>query len=212
MPVTLSATEVHELKKAPAHEKVLPIFHHRWSPRSFADRDVSSADLKIIFEAVRWTASSFNEQPWRYFVGPRGSETYQKIFSILAPVNQQWARTAPVLMLNVARTKFTHNNAPNAVALYDLGASAATLAYQATGLGLFAHQMAGFDREKARQVFAVPEEFVFGAAIALGHQGEPAALSAMSLEHFATQETTPRQRKPLSEFVLADWETPARIG
>lgn len=173
MPVTLSAREVNELKQAPAHENVLHIFRHRWSPRSFADRDVSPADLKTIFDAVHWTASSFNEQPWRYFVGARGSETYKKIFSTLVEVNQQWARSAPVLILNAARTKFTHNSAANPVALYDLGASAATLAYQTTALGLFAHQMAGFDRDKARQVFNVPEEYIFGAAIALGYQGEP---------------------------------------
>ncbi len=209
MPVTLSASEVHELKKAPTHENVLPIFHHRWSPRSFADRDVSAADLKAIFEAVRWTASSFNEQPWLYFVGTRNSETYKKIFSTLVEVNQYWARTAPVLMLNVARTKFSHNGTPNPVALYDLGASAATLAYQATSLGLFVHQMAGYDRDKARQVFNVPEEYTFGAALALGYQGEPAALAH---EHFVAQESTPRQRKPVSDFVLAEWGVPAKLG
>ena len=35
--MTLSASEVHALKKAPAVEGVLPLFHERWSPRSFTD-------------------------------------------------------------------------------------------------------------------------------------------------------------------------------
>ncbi len=122
--------------------------------------------------------------------------------------NQQWARTAPVLIMGVAKTKFSHNGAPNRVALYDLGAAAATLCYQATALGLYTHQMAGFDRDAARKVFNVPEDYIFGAVIALGYQGEPAALTS---EQMRAQETSPRQRKPLSEIVLAGWDEPAKL-
>jgi len=206
--MTLSASEVNQLKKAPPHDRILPVVLHRWSPRSFADREVSPADLKTIFEAVRWTPSSFNEQPWRYFVGTRGSETYQKIFQSLGEFNQLWARSAPVLTLNAAKTTFSHNASPNPVALYDLGASAATLIYQAMALGLFTHQMAGYDRDVARRLFNVPDDFIFGAAMALGYQGEPAALPN---EHYISQEATPRNRKPLSEFVLTGWGVPAKL-
>lgn len=206
MTTTLSASEVNQLKQAPADDRILPVILQRWSPRSFADRDVSPADLKTIFEAVRWTASSYNEQPWRYFVGTRGSETYKKILAALVEFNQAWARSAPVLMLNVASPKFSHNAFPNPVAPYDLGASGATLCYQATALGLFAHQMAGYDREVARKLFNVPEDYVFGAAIALGYLGEPAALPN---DHYRKQEESPRNRKGLNEWVLSDWGVPA---
>src|SRR5437763_15838419 len=153
--MTLSASEVNQLKQAPAQDRILPAILHRWSPRSFADRDVSPADLKTIFEAVRWAASSYNEQPWRFFVGTRGSETYQKILTSLGEFNQAWARSAPVLILNVTRTRFSHNESPNPVALYDVGAAAATLCYQANALGLFTHQLAGFGRENYRIMFCV---------------------------------------------------------
>ncbi len=206
--MTLSAGEVNQLKQAPGDERILPVIRQRWSPRAFGDRAVSPADLRTIFEAVRWTASSYNEQPWRYFVGMRGSETYKKILSILGEFNQQWAGSAPVLMVNAARTTFTQNGKPNPVALYDLGASGATLCYQATALGLFTHQMAGFDRDGASKVFNVPEGYVFGAAIALGYQGEPSGLTNPQM---LAQETAPRQRKPLSEIVLEDWGVPARL-
>jgi len=52
-----------------------------------------------VFEAARWAASSYNEQPWRFLVGDRNSLTYKKIFSALAPFNQAWAASAPVLIL-----------------------------------------------------------------------------------------------------------------
>ena len=207
--MTLSASEVNQLKQAPANDRVLPVILHRWSPRSFADREVSLADLKTIFEAVRWTASSYNEQPWRSFVGARGSETYQKIFQALGEFNQAWARSAPVLILNAAKTTFSHNNSPNPVALYDLGASGATMCYQATALGIFTHQMAGYDRDVARKLFNVPDDFIFGAAAAMGYLGEP---SALPNEHYIAQEVVPRQRKPLSEFVLSAWGVPANLN
>ena len=201
-----SASEVEKLKHAPPHPRILAVIRQRWSPRAFADREVSAEDLKTVFEAARWAASSFNEQPWRFFVGRRGSETYNKIFQSLGEFNQAWARLAPVLILGVAKTTFAHNNAPNRVALYDLGAAAATLCYQATALGLHTHQMAGFDPEAARRLFQVPEDFLFGAVIALGYQGEP---SALTVESQRQQETAPRSRKAVSDFVLAELGQPA---
>ncbi len=207
--MTLSAIEVNELKQAHAQADILPVVVHRWSPRSFADRDVSPADLRTIFEAARWAASSYNEQPWRFLVGTRGSETYQKILASLIEFNQQWAHSAPVLILGVARTKFSHNGSPNVVAQYDLGAAAATICYQATALGLFTHQMGGYDRDVARKALAIPEDFIFGAVIALGYQGEPAALTN---EQMLAQETSPRQRKPLSDVVFSAWDEAAYLG
>jgi len=207
--MTLSAIEVNTLKQAPAVEGVLPAVLHRWSPRSFADRDVSAEDLKKVFEAARWTASSYNEQPWRYLVGTRGSETYKKIFSTLIAFNQGWAGTAPVLILGVASTKFSHNGAANGYGLYDLGAASSYLTLQASELGLKTHQMAGFDQAAARKAFEIPEDYVLGSVIALGYQGEPAALGQ---EQMISMEVAPRERKELSEFVLSAWGEPAKLG
>jgi nitroreductase len=207
--MTLSAHEVNTLKQAPAAEGVLPAVLNRWSPRSFAERDVSAEDLKKVFEAARWAASSYNEQPWRYLVGTRGSETYKKIFSTLIGFNQGWAGTAPVLILGVASTKFTHNGAPNGYGLYDLGAASSYLTLQASELGLKTHQMAGFDQAAARKAFEIPEDYALGAVIALGYQGEPAALGH---EQMISMEIAPRERKPLSEFVLSGWGEPAELG
>lgn len=207
--MTLTASEVNELKQAPAVDGVLPAVLGRWSARSFADREVSSADLKRVFEAARWAASSYNEQPWRFIVGKRGSETYKKIFSTLIGFNQGWAGAAPVLILGVTATKFAHNGSENRVALYDLGAAASYLTLQAAELGLTTHQMAGFDPDAARKSFAIPDDYVLGAVIALGYQGEPAALANAQL---VEREIGPRTRKPLSEIVLSAWSEPAELG
>jgi nitroreductase len=207
--MTLSAVEVNQLKQAPAVDGVLPVVLARWSARSFADRDISPADLRKVFEAARWAASSYNEQPWRFLVGLRNSSTHKKIYSTLSGHNQSWAAAAPVLILGVASSKFSHNGTDNRNALYDLGAAASYLTLQAAALGLTSHQMAGYDQAAARQAFEIPDSFVLGAVIALGYQGEPSALAHQEL---ITLETTPRTRKPLSEFVLSAWGEPANLA
>jgi nitroreductase len=207
--MTLTSSEVNRMKSAqPSTEGVLPVILERWSPRAFTDRDVTAADLKIIFEAGRWAPSSYNEQPWRFFVGHRGSEAYNKIFDAMVPSNQAWASSAPVLILGVAKTRFSHNDTPNNYAAHDLGAAMAYMALQAASMGLAAHQMAGFDWAKAREAFAIPETYAMGSVMAVGYQGELTDLP----EKFQAQEQSPRSRKPLSEIVLADWDRPADLG
>jgi nitroreductase len=135
--------------------------------------------------------------------------TYKKIFDSLGAFNQAWAGSAPVLILGASSTRFAHNGAANRNALYDLGAASSYLTLQAAALGLATHQMAGFDQDAARQAFEIPEDYAIGAVIALGYQGEPAALAN---EQLLAQETTPRQRKPLKDFVFSLWGSPADLG
>lgn len=140
--------------------------------------------------------------------GRRGDEAYKKIHESLGEFNQKWARGAPVLIMGTAGAKFSHNGADNRVALFDLGAASSYLTLEAAALGLATHQMAGFDTEKAKKLFGIPAEFVMGSVIALGYQGEPAALED---EHMIQQEVAPRSRKALSEIVLSAWDKAAEL-
>jgi len=206
--MTPTTIEVGNLKLAPTTEEVLPVIRARWSPRAFSDREVSTADLRKIFEAARWAPSSSNEQPWRFIVGLRNTDTYQKIASSLVEFNQAWALKAPVLILGAAKRHFGHNDSLNAYALYDLGAATGFVTLQATALGLSTHQMGGFDQGVARKALEIPDEFEIGSVMALGYQGEPASLTNSRM---LEQETSPRTRKPLAEFVLTAWGEPAEL-
>lgn len=179
----------------------------RHSPRTFSSQDVSAKDLKTVFEAARWAASSYNEQPWRFIVGHRGDATYQKIFDTLVEFNQSWAKSAPLLFLTVGSKKFAKNNAPNAYALHDTGAATAYLVLQAWELGLRTHSMGGFDHDKARATFNIPEDFEIGAVTALGHPGDGSELP----EHIRQMESAPRERRPLEETVLSEWGKPFKL-
>jgi nitroreductase len=70
------------------------------------------------------------------------------------------------------------------------------------------HEMAGFDRAKAREVFAVPEGWEPVAMIAIGYPGSPESLP----ESLRAKEISPRSRKPLGEFLFAGrFGTPLEI-
>jgi nitroreductase len=202
----LSIEELNQLKAAPV-EGLMPALAHRWSPRAFTEAPVSANDLKLILEAARWAASSGNEQPWRFFVGIKGTETHGKILNILAESNQIWAGKAGVLILGAAARKGGKGN-PNAYAFYDLGQSAVCMILQATALGLATHSMGGFDHEAALNVFNLGEEYAVGAVIAIGHQAEPSTLPNESLHE---REIAPRKRKPLTEIALTALGEPLQL-
>jgi nitroreductase len=201
--MTLSIEELNQMKQAPV-EGMLPAIAQRWSPRAYTDKAISAHDLKIVLEAAQWAASSSNSQPWRFFVGKKGSETHRKIFSTLAGGNQAWAGTPDVLLLGAAVQRDSKGNLNN-YALYDLGQAAASICIQATALGLHAHSMAGFDHNAAQTIFNLNEDHAIGAVIAIGYQTDPSALPNEQLQE---REVAPRQRKPLSEIALTDLATP----
>jgi nitroreductase len=195
------------IKHADIDHPVQEGIRKRWSPYVFADRDVPASDLRSLFEAARWAASSFNEQPWRYIVARKTDpEAFARLLSCLAPGNQEWAKEAPVLALGVIRTRFTRNEKPNRVALHDLGAASAQLTMEATHRGLSVHQMAGIDPDRARSLYGVPEEFLVATALAIGHAGKEEAADSK----FRDRDRAPRRRRPLRDSVFQeDWSHPA---
>src|SRR6267143_2286770 len=187
-------------KPAPSDFPVHELIRERWSPRAFADKPVPQDVLRSISEAPRWAPSSNNEQPWAYIVATKDDrENFEKMLSVLVEFNVQWARSAPVLALAVARLTFAKNNAPNRNAQYDTGAATARLSVEATARGLAVHQMAGFDPEKARRVFGIPAGWEPIAALAIGYPGDPASLPPPLKD----REMAPRTRNPIAEFVMA---------
>jgi nitroreductase len=203
-------TESTMQKPATTDHPVHDFIVKRWSPRAFSAKPVSPEVLRSLFEAARWAASSFNDQPWSYLVATKDDEkNFSKMLGVLMDMNAAWARQAPVLALSVARQRFKHNDAPNPVALHDVGAANAQLTMEATSRGLVVHQMAGFHHDKARQLFEIPEGWVPVSAIAVGYPGDPETLP----EQLKTPELAARTRKPLSEFVMTGhWGHTAPFG
>ncbi len=125
------------------------IFKDRFSPRVFSQDKVGDEDLKIIFEAVKFTPSSYNLQPWYFYVAKKGTKSFEFLSSTLMTGNQ-WAKEAPVLILGCYIPESSYGK--NYYSKYDLGQAVATLVYQAQDLGYYTHQMGGFNQEKAKEL------------------------------------------------------------
>jgi len=123
---------------------------NRWSPRSFTAKPVPDEMLALLFEAARRAPSSRNEQPWNYYFAKKQDEiAFNRLFDCLTEGNKIWAFSAQVLVVSVMKKNFDFKNLPNGKALHDLGAANISMAIQAAEMGLQAHQMGGFDKEKA---------------------------------------------------------------
>ena len=127
------------ITSVPIHD----ILAERWSARAYTDQPVEPEKLISLFEAVRWTASSRNDQPWRFLVATKDNpDAWEKMFSVLKEGNQRWAKDAYVLMVTATLSETGRN------AQHDLGQAVANLSAQATAHGLALRQMGGIERDK----------------------------------------------------------------
>ncbi len=181
----------------PETPSIHPLLSARWSPNAFSDRPIERAALTRLFEAARWSASSYNEQPWRFVVATKDQpEQFARILDLLVPQNQKWAKTAWLLGITFGKKTFSHNGSPDRYGLHDTGAALANLMIQATAEGLHVHGMGGFDHARAKTEFGVPDDFETGAAFAVGYLAEGAVPGS-------------RTRKPLDQIVFSGtWGQP----
>lgn len=190
----------------PLHEAI----RERWSPRGFAETPLTTAELGSLFEAFRWAPSCANGQPWGLIVGVKGQgDAWQRLFDALTPGNQSWCDRVPVLMATVAVPGFRHNGRPNRHWQHDVGLASAQMAVQAASMGLAVHFMGGFDRDKVRAAFGVPEDHEPMAAVAAGRQAEPGTVP----EDIVARDAAPRSRLGLNEIIFgARWGEALPLG
>ena len=172
----------------------------RWSARAFSTKPVEKSKLLSVLEAARWAPSSRNEQPWRYIVFTNDNpEMLKKAQSVLKEIND-YAKRAPILMCAITRKTYSEDGKPNRLYFHDLGAANENMFLESFNQGLIMHEMGGFDAQKAREVFNIPESYEVGIMIAIGYQDTHEVLPSRLRE----KAFSPRIRKPLSEMVFIE--------
>ncbi|MCS3902712.1 nitroreductase [Methylohalomonas lacus] len=192
-------------KKAITQVPIDNLLARRWSGRFFdPERLLDRDQILALLEAARWAPSCFGEQPWRYVVCDRAANrpAWERALGCLSGGNQGWAQDAPLLLLVLAHEHFVSRDGNNRWSHYDTGAASENLCLQATSMGLMAHQMGGFDSDRALRDFSVPQGHAALAMIAVGY---PLPLAAMSAEQQQRAQAE-RARWPLGElFFDGDW-------
>jgi nitroreductase len=182
-----------------AHTRV-PIHPHlanRWSPRAFDPAAALDDDaLTALLEAARWAATWGGRQPVRFVVGRRGDPTFDMLAGVLRRGNS-YARAASALILVCADEGEDERTARYAV--LDAGAAIATMSVEAVSRSLIIHPMAGFDIDGARAAFAIPDEVLPLAVVAVGVLGDYGTVEEAIVE----RDSRPRERLPLEEIAFA---------
>jgi len=179
-------------------EKIHELITNRWSPVAFDQKPVEYEKIHLLFEAAKWAPSSRNSQPWRFIYANRDMSEYKLLFDLLDEGNQVWAETAPLLVLTLAQTVSTYKNRTNRLAFYEAGMAVSNLLLQATHMGLFVHQMAGYDVEKAKEILVIPTRYEPMSMMAIGYKGDPSVLP----EKTAAWEKRERTRMEISKFLV----------
>lgn len=195
-------------KKALVSVKINDIASKRWSCRAFdPEKPVKRQSIKSLCEAGRWAPSCFGDEPWRFLVFDKNNDKalWEKAFNSLDPWNQGWAKNAPVLLAVFADDKFRKTGKPNRWGQFDAGAACMNIYLQAVDIGLMSHPMGGFDADKLKKDFDVPDNFDAMAMIAVGYQAEPDSLD----EEYYDSEVAERFRRPIgTTFFDGEWEKP----
>lgn len=174
---------------------IADVFLERWSSRSFQEKEVPEELLMSVFEAARWAPSARNRQPW-YFILAITKEERKIFHQFIYKGNLQWAKKAPVLALLLSK-KITEDGEENRYHAFDAGCAWGYLALQATKNGLATRAIGGFDKEKARELLQIPDEYECHLVIPIGFRGNKGDLP----EQFQDMEQ-PNDRRPVKESIF----------
>lgn len=173
------------------------IFTDRWSPRAMSGEAIPHEELLKLFEAARWAPSSYNGQPWRFVYAHKDTPHWKKMFELLVPFNQSWAKDAAALVVILSRKRFEYNDEPSRTHSFDAGSAWMSLALQGSMNGLVVHGIEGFDYEKMRIALHVPDRFEIEAMCAVGRPG-----NIEDLPKELQEREEPSDRKPLQELIF----------
>ena len=171
----------------------------RWSPVSFDDRDVEYEKIHLLFDAAKWAPSSRNAQPWRFIFATREMADYKVFLDFMSETNKLWASAAPLLVMPLAQVISTYKNRRNRLAYYETGMAVGNLLLQATAMGLMAHQLGGYDVERAKETLVIPTRYEPMSIIAIGYKGDHSNLPPPDV---AAWEKRDRTRMEISQFLV----------
>ena len=152
----------------PVHE----LISKRYSPYGFEERSVAESDLCALFEAARWAASSFNEQPWR-FVIVTDAQTRQALQAAAAA--QPFIGQAPVVIAACSCTNKRMNLCGQPYSSINVSIAIEHIALAATALGLATCWIGSFKPNQVRTILNIPSSIEVVELMTLGYPADKGA-------------------------------------
>lgn len=145
--------------------------------RTYQDKPVPPATVRRIIDAAHLSASSMNQQPWRFIVVDDGP-TLQQLAGV-ATTGPYIAQAPLAIVVAIEDTKFAVSDASRAV-------QSMILTAWADGVG--SNWVAFFGLEGVKPILAIPKELDVLCIVPFGYPAQPAGRGK-------------KERKPLSEVV-----------
>jgi nitroreductase len=177
----------------------------RRARRVLSDKPLESEKVDALVEAMRLSASCFNNQPWRVTLC-MGSEALPAIKTALSKGNV-WATRSPLIMVISAKPpEDCQLSDKRDYFLFSTGLAVGQMELRATELGLVCHPIAGYDPLKAKQILGIPEDYIVITFVIVGYPNTDSSL--LSDKQKAGELARP-ERKPIGEnFFLDKWGNP----
>ena len=177
----------------------------RRARRALDAREVPAETQELLWRAVSVAPSHGNVQSARLLVA-QSEEARDELVAALSEGNRNWAPAAPLLVALASMPDHEHADSygeDRALWSFHAGIAAGNLMAQATGLGLIAHPMAGFDEAAVQDVFGAPADLRVLVVFAIGYPGPVESLP----EDLQRREQRGQRRQPLDRLVAVDsWE------
>ncbi|HKK20016.1 MAG TPA: nitroreductase family protein [candidate division Zixibacteria bacterium] len=176
-------------------------FFKRHSRRAYLNKPVPQEALERIFEKIRWTPSSANNQPWR-FVFVREKEIHDRLVDEGLSRGNAWAKAAPILVVVYSKEDYDGVRSDDPVKYYQFDSGMANMALLLASVeeGLMPHPMGGYRAADVKRIVGIPEEFHVLCVVALGFEGSIDQLDERTRE----KDQKPRTRKAISEIISFD--------
>lgn len=167
----------------------------RRSGRAFEKKPIPDEMLESILEAGRWAPSCANTQAWN-FVVLNDPEALAKGHEALSRGNA-WGKAAPVMVLVAAREDGGCGSHGLPYFTMDVGLAVENMLLQAVHLGLLGHPTAGWDEDRLKRDFNIPDDYRIVTVVFFGYEGSIEDLDERTRE----KDEKPRTRRPFNEVV-----------
>ncbi|MCB9359108.1 nitroreductase family protein [Candidatus Woesearchaeota archaeon] len=169
---------------------------NRWSRRAMSGETMTDEDIMPLFEAARWAPSAMNNQLWQFSYAKRDTEHWQKYFDLLMEGNKVWCKDGAVLIIILSRKISFYKDKPHRTHAFEAGAAMQNLLLEATSRKLVAHPMGGFDRDAAREMLKINDNWEIQCMVVVGKPGKKENLPSEFIDR-----EVPSDRRKVSEII-----------
>lgn len=178
------------IKNESEQDNFLDLVKKRSSIRNFSTKPIEKEKLDYLLEAVRFSPSAVNFQPWSFIV----IQDTEKIKKLSECYPRDWFRTSPVCIVACGNhTQSWHRKDGKDHCDIDIAIAVTHMVLAATELQLGSCWVCNFDEKKCCEILNLPEGIEPIALIPIGYPSDPSVF-----------ENNMAKRKTIDEIVK--WE------